>query len=220
MRACLDPQHAGKWGSGKARWTNHPLSGYYRLQGYPGFQAGDELRSKPKTQKLDVTGVFGMACRHEHPLKFLKRGEKLANTVFLLGDLKAMQGPNITTFLHYDIAFQLKPHLQKNSPDLMVDTQFAVPAFHAYDHDADCQTKKTHCLLATIHRLVLKRSFYCGLVRKYADGQTIAVRLSRKVRRTSARIKQQMNAYNGRNKSPQFPPRLEYRDILQQDHPV
>ncbi|KAK6300031.1 hypothetical protein J4Q44_G00300640 [Coregonus suidteri] len=52
---------------------------------------------------------------HEHPLKFLnlKRGEKLANAVFLLGDLKAMQGPNITTFLHYDFACQLKPHLQK-----------------------------------------------------------------------------------------------------------
>ncbi|KAK6321846.1 hypothetical protein J4Q44_G00088220 [Coregonus suidteri] len=50
-----------------------------------------------------------------------------------------MQGPNITMFLHYDIACQLKPHLQKNSPGLMVDTTFAVPAFHAYAHDADCQ---------------------------------------------------------------------------------
>ncbi|KAK6302144.1 hypothetical protein J4Q44_G00281970 [Coregonus suidteri] len=55
-----------------------------------------------------------MTCRHEHPLKFLnlKRGAKLANAVFLLGDLKAIQGPNITTFLRYDIACQLKPHLQ------------------------------------------------------------------------------------------------------------
>ncbi|KAK6321850.1 hypothetical protein J4Q44_G00088260 [Coregonus suidteri] len=50
-----------------------------------------------------------------------------------------MQGPNITMFLHYDIACQLKPHLQKNSPSLMVDTTFAVPVFHAYAHDADCQ---------------------------------------------------------------------------------
>ncbi|KAK6321851.1 hypothetical protein J4Q44_G00088270 [Coregonus suidteri] len=75
-------------------------------------------------------------------------------------------------------------------------------------------------LLATIHRLVLERSFYCGLVRKYADGQTIAVQLSRKIKRTSERINQQINAYNGRNKSPQFPPRLEYVDVLQQDHPV
>ncbi|KAK6304086.1 hypothetical protein J4Q44_G00246720 [Coregonus suidteri] len=59
-------------------------------EGCLGFRAGDALRSK--TQKLHITGVLGMACRHEHPLKFLnlKRGEKLANPVFLLGDLKAM----------------------------------------------------------------------------------------------------------------------------------
>ncbi|KAK6301588.1 hypothetical protein J4Q44_G00276410 [Coregonus suidteri] len=83
------------------------------------------------------------------------------------------------------------------------------------------QTKKSHCLLATIYRLVLARSFYCGLVRKYVDGQTIAVRLSRKIKRTSDKqSKQQNNTYNGRNKSPQFPPRLEYVDVLQQDHPV
>ncbi|XP_013995531.1 uncharacterized protein [Salmo salar] len=43
---------------------------------------------------------------------------------------------------------------------------------------------------------------------------------SRKVRWTSERIKKQINSYNGRNKSPQFPLRLEYMDVLQQDHPV
>ncbi|XP_045071631.1 uncharacterized protein LOC123484913 [Coregonus clupeaformis] len=53
-----------------------------------------------------------------------------------------------------------------------------------------------------------------------SHGQTIAVWLSRKINWTSERIKQQINAYNGRNKSPQFPPRLEYVDVLQQDHPV
>ncbi|KAK6322551.1 hypothetical protein J4Q44_G00073430 [Coregonus suidteri] len=41
------------------------------------------------------------------------------------------------------------------------------------------------------------------------DGQTIAVQLSRKNKRTSERIKQQINAYNGRNKSPQFLPRAK-----------
>ncbi|KAK6321857.1 hypothetical protein J4Q44_G00088330 [Coregonus suidteri] len=75
----------------------------------------DALRSKtPKLRNWTLTAVFGMACAGRASLKFLnlKRGEKLANAVFLLGDLKAMQGPNITTFLHYDIACQLKPHLQ------------------------------------------------------------------------------------------------------------
>ena len=37
------------------------------------------------------------------------------------------------------------------------------------------QTKKTHCLLATIHRLVLECSFYCGLVRKYAGTEANSV---------------------------------------------
>lgn len=42
------------------------------------FQAGSNLRSKIKSQKLDETALFGAACRHEVPLKFfsLKRGEK------------------------------------------------------------------------------------------------------------------------------------------------
>ncbi|KAK6321892.1 hypothetical protein J4Q44_G00066840, partial [Coregonus suidteri] len=40
------------------------------------------------------------------------------------------------------------------------------------------QTKETHCLLATIHRLVLERSFYCGLVRKYAGTAANSVLLN------------------------------------------
>ncbi|KAK6297103.1 hypothetical protein J4Q44_G00332450 [Coregonus suidteri] len=87
-----------------------------------------------------VPGISSQGCAAIQTKKKTETGQNwLANAVFLLGDLKAMQGPNITTFLHYDIACQLKPHLQKNSPDLMVDTTFAVPAFHAYAHDADCQ---------------------------------------------------------------------------------
>ncbi|KAK6302932.1 hypothetical protein J4Q44_G00272870 [Coregonus suidteri] len=37
---------------------------------------------------------------------------------------------------------------------------------------------KTHCLLATIHRLVLEHSFYCGLVRKYAGTAANSVLLN------------------------------------------
>lgn len=36
------------------------------------FQAGEEvLRTKTKNDKLDVTGIFGSVCRHDHPVKFL-----------------------------------------------------------------------------------------------------------------------------------------------------
>ncbi|KAI8517557.1 hypothetical protein Bbelb_035740 [Branchiostoma belcheri] len=35
------------------------------------FQAGSRLRSKNKQTKLDVSGVFGAACRHEVPLLFV-----------------------------------------------------------------------------------------------------------------------------------------------------
>ncbi|KAK6321231.1 hypothetical protein J4Q44_G00082070 [Coregonus suidteri] len=108
-------------------------------QGCLGFQAGDALRSKPKTQKLDITGVFGMACRHEHPLKFLnlKRGENLEER------LKAMEKR------HRIVRWSLQ---------------------HCAAILESLQTKKTHCLLATIHMLVLECSFYCGLIRTYADG--------------------------------------------------
>ena len=42
------------------------------------FQAGDNLRSKQKTKKLDETALFGVACRHGFPYKFcsLKHGER------------------------------------------------------------------------------------------------------------------------------------------------
>ncbi len=35
------------------------------------FQAGDRLRSKVKSLKLDTKGVFGAICRHEMPLLFM-----------------------------------------------------------------------------------------------------------------------------------------------------
>ena len=51
---------------------------FQSLQGCANFQAGSALRSKVKNAKLDETGVFGMACKHEHPRRFLnlKRGER------------------------------------------------------------------------------------------------------------------------------------------------
>ena len=46
------------------------------------FQAGDKLRSKKKSSRLDETAVFGSACRHEYPQLFLnlKHGESLGTS--------------------------------------------------------------------------------------------------------------------------------------------
>ena len=42
------------------------------------FVAGTMLRSSNRYKALDETGVFGSACRHEFPAKFLdmKHGER------------------------------------------------------------------------------------------------------------------------------------------------
>jgi hypothetical protein len=42
------------------------------------------LRSSSRYKALDETGLFGSACRHEFPAKFLdmKHGERLVNIVW------------------------------------------------------------------------------------------------------------------------------------------
>ncbi|KAJ8332538.1 hypothetical protein SKAU_G00423270 [Synaphobranchus kaupii] len=61
---------------------------------------------------LYETGVFGLTCRHERPVKFvnMKSGESLSNAVFLLKDLN--RESNVNIILMYDIACKLRPHLQ------------------------------------------------------------------------------------------------------------
>lgn len=52
------------------------------LQDCNNFQAGDHLRGKKKSAKLDEKGVFGMICRHEIPLSFCNvkhDGERYSN---------------------------------------------------------------------------------------------------------------------------------------------
>ena len=48
------------------------------FQGCASFQAGNAVRSKVKNSKLDITGVFGSVCKHDHPIKFcnLRHGER------------------------------------------------------------------------------------------------------------------------------------------------
>ena len=48
------------------------------IQDCSNFVAGSMLRSSNRYKALDETGVFGSACRHEFPAKFLdmKHGER------------------------------------------------------------------------------------------------------------------------------------------------
>ncbi|KAI8493444.1 hypothetical protein Bbelb_288410 [Branchiostoma belcheri] len=109
------------------------------------FQAGSRLRSKNKQKKLDVTGVFGAACRHEMPLAFLNmsHGERLGYPVYMIQKLLMLkEDSNVRLKVVYDIACVLQKHLSnpRNGEVEMLDKiELAVPAFHAYGHITSCQ---------------------------------------------------------------------------------
>ncbi|XP_061170780.1 uncharacterized protein LOC133180253 [Saccostrea echinata] len=106
------------------------------------FQAGNIIRSKKKTDKLDITGLFGSVCQHDIPQIFLnlKHGERLAYSVHLLQHLvdNSEQDERPGTIM-YDIACSLKRHLQKENKDLQAYFKFVVPVFHSYAHNMACQ---------------------------------------------------------------------------------
>ncbi|XP_033099305.1 uncharacterized protein LOC117102960, partial [Anneissia japonica] len=107
------------------------------------FKAGDKVRSKSRTSKMDVTGVFGSVCRHESPVLFMnmQHGERLAYSVLLLDKMLNVpaskdQKLNVT----YDIACVLFSHLKiRNQDDMLAKMQMKIPIFHCYGHQASCQ---------------------------------------------------------------------------------
>ncbi|CAG2209726.1 unnamed protein product [Mytilus edulis] len=105
------------------------------------FQAGNDIRSKAKNNKLSETAVFGATCRHDFPQKFfsLKHGEKLGYAVFLL-ELLLKKNSDRQMHISYDIACLLKKHLEKaGRNDLLEKLTFSVPIFHCYGHSISCQ---------------------------------------------------------------------------------
>ncbi|CAK8685202.1 unnamed protein product [Clavelina lepadiformis] len=103
------------------------------------FQAGSLIRSKKKSTKLDVKGVFGACCRHEFPKMFLdmKHGERLGYAVWILNQLLSS---NKNLKICYDIACKLKSHLQiRKQHHILHRVDFAVPVFHGYGHKLSCQ---------------------------------------------------------------------------------
>ncbi|XP_070191714.1 uncharacterized protein [Littorina saxatilis] len=107
------------------------------------FQAGDAIRSKNKTKKLDVTGVFGSVCQHEFPglMLNMKQGEIMAYPSLLLSKL-----PQRTSDLRekqqlimYDVGCKLHKHLKNRMSNLVEQFRFSVPAFHRFAHNMPCQ---------------------------------------------------------------------------------
>ncbi|XP_066300346.1 uncharacterized protein [Branchiostoma lanceolatum] len=107
------------------------------------FKAGSKIRSKTKQTKLDVTGVFGAACRHEIPLQFMNmsHGERLGYPVYLIEQLLEQAGPrNMKLRVVYDIGCILKAHLKRTGQvDLLSKIDLAIPIFHLYGHKTPCQ---------------------------------------------------------------------------------
>ncbi|XP_033101211.1 uncharacterized protein LOC117104472 [Anneissia japonica] len=78
------------------------------------FKAGDKVRSKSRTSKMDVTGVFGSVCRHESPVLFMnmQHGERLVYSVLLLDKLLNVPASKDQKLNEtYDIACVLFSHL-------------------------------------------------------------------------------------------------------------
>ncbi|XP_071180734.1 uncharacterized protein [Mytilus edulis] len=105
------------------------------------FQAGNDIRSKSKNQKLSETAVFGATCRHDFPQKFfsLKHGERLGYAVFLI-QLLLKENKNDKIHVSYDIACMLKRHIEKaGNKEISQNVTFSIPIFHCYGHSASCQ---------------------------------------------------------------------------------
>ncbi|XP_057297873.1 uncharacterized protein LOC130628863 [Hydractinia symbiolongicarpus] len=109
------------------------------------FQAGNRIRSKRKSSKLSVTGVFGVSCRHEIPKLFLnmRHGERIGYAVLMMNKILAeVLGKDIDVHIMYDIACLLKKHLtKKGTLSKYPKFKLGIPVFHAYGHKSSCQVQ-------------------------------------------------------------------------------
>ncbi|KAK7471782.1 hypothetical protein BaRGS_00035564, partial [Batillaria attramentaria] len=109
------------------------------------FQAGNAIRSKNRTSKLDVTGVFGAVCQHDIPLKFhnMKHGERFGYPVYLLKKIAAERDLGSSKIsVMYDVACSFQAHVKNvasQHSELAENFRFVVPAFHSYAHNLGCQ---------------------------------------------------------------------------------
>ncbi|XP_076808467.1 uncharacterized protein LOC143451652 [Clavelina lepadiformis] len=102
------------------------------------FQAGSIIRSKSKSSKLAIKGVFGVCCKHEFPTMFFDLKTWRAYAVLAIEKRLERNENKIRVF--YDIACKLKGHLQvRKNFAILNKITFAVPVFHSYGHIFSCQ---------------------------------------------------------------------------------
>ncbi|XP_071149465.1 uncharacterized protein [Mytilus edulis] len=73
-------------------------------------------------------------------------------------------------------------------------------------------------LLASLKQLVVERCFLLSLVKRYAKGQAVAIRLNRQLKRVGKNMTKALNQYNGIGEhTGQLPDLLEFNDIKSSD---
>ncbi|KAH9809127.1 hypothetical protein DFH28DRAFT_906642 [Melampsora americana] len=114
--------------------------------------AADDARGKQTWSGCDETGLFGMACRHDHVLKFInivQSGERGHFPVAMLDWLKTEiskfqedQGESLVDWNYrvlYDIGCNLEKAVQKEREEGRM--KFGTGAWHSYAHQRSCQIK-------------------------------------------------------------------------------
>lgn len=110
------------------------------------FLAGSAIRSRSRYTALSETAIFGRACRHEFPKRFInmKHGERLAYPVWILNDLfdGITDSSSLQVHMLYDVACLLQSHLlAQGREDLFQKMTLGIPIFHSYGHRTQCQIK-------------------------------------------------------------------------------
>ncbi|KAH9825058.1 hypothetical protein DFH28DRAFT_1077494 [Melampsora americana] len=105
--------------------------------------AADDVRNSSSWDQCDDTGLFGSACRHDVPLRFVniyKSGEKLYYAITILDNI-LQAFPEARVGVLYDIGCHLDVHLEKRNllPQYRKQLAFATSVFHAYAHQWPCQ---------------------------------------------------------------------------------
>ncbi|XP_063399129.1 uncharacterized protein LOC134683743, partial [Mytilus trossulus] len=88
-------------------------------------------------------------------------------------------------------------------------------------HLSSAKEKNRLHILKKLQRLISERHFLLDLIKKYARGQAIAIRLSKQVQKVVAKIKQSLAEYNLVGEpSMSFPLKLDFEDIKNQENEI
>ncbi|KAH9808123.1 hypothetical protein DFH28DRAFT_1088139 [Melampsora americana] len=106
--------------------------------------AADDVRGHHTWNGCDETGIFGMACRHDHILKFInivQSGERghfpVATIDWMLTQLEEADGDPKKLGVLYDIGCNLTKSIKKErSEDRLI---IGTGAWHSYAHERSCQ---------------------------------------------------------------------------------